>query len=263
MTGPTPETEASRSSVSRQAEEPRMASSISVSTLTSSFSSALTSRVMLFLRCREIARFSRRRRKMRDHGSIDRIGLGALSERFRKGANLRRIHDNDRKAGAAKRRGGNGLEATGGLQRHDGGRGWRKPHGQPCQPRTVALHRERLTTRMNGNVQTILRNVNANSDDIHGHPSLPNRASHFAAQATVRVQWTDGRGTSLTHGLQRPWGLRTPVRHRICNNSRLADFRLTRGSGPSIERNPSPGSHLAMRRSRSFASAFFPRTAAI
>jgi hypothetical protein len=30
-----------------------------------------------------------------------------------------------------------------------------------------------------------------------------------------------------------------------------------RGSGLSMDRNPSPGSHLAMRRSRSFASAFF------
>src|ERR1700732_2500348 len=35
-----------------------------------------------------------------------------------------------------------------------------------------------------------------------------------------------------------------------------------RGHGLSIERNPSPGSHLTMRHSRSLASAFFTRTAA-
>src|SRR5260370_23640589 len=35
-----------------------------------------------------------------------------------------------------------------------------------------------------------------------------------------------------------------------------------RGYGLSIVRDPSPGSHLAMRHSRSFASAFFSRTAA-
>ena len=32
-----------------------------------------------------------------------------------------------------------------------------------------------------------------------------------------------------------------------------------RGSGLSMERNPSPGSHLSMRRSRSFASTFFSK----
>ena len=35
-----------------------------------------------------------------------------------------------------------------------------------------------------------------------------------------------------------------------------------RGYGLSIALDPSPGSHLTMRRSRSFASAFFPGTAA-
>src|SRR6185503_9137740 len=110
-----------------------------------------------------------------------------------------------------------------------------QPSGQLLQPRTVAFYDERLTTGMNCNVKTVLRYVDTNRDDIHGHPSLPNRASHFAAQATVRVQWTNGRGTSLTHGLQRPGGLRAPVRHRNVYNSRPAALRLTSGLHPRVQ----------------------------
>jgi hypothetical protein len=58
ITGPMLGTEESRSSFSRQAGEPRTASSISLSTLESSRSSAFTSLPMLFL-MRELARFSR------------------------------------------------------------------------------------------------------------------------------------------------------------------------------------------------------------
>jgi len=58
ITGPMLGTEESRSSFSRQAGEPRTASSISLSTLESSCSSAFTSLPMLFM-MRELARFSR------------------------------------------------------------------------------------------------------------------------------------------------------------------------------------------------------------
>ena len=118
MTGPTLGTETSRSSLSHQAGEPRTASSISLSTLASSFSSALTSRAMLFFNaagsCASHAgvrpRSSRRSAdgvrpdrpaaaklrpagrapaacrfgEMRDHGGVDRIGLGALPDRLAK-----------------------------------------------------------------------------------------------------------------------------------------------------------------------------------
>ena len=59
MVGPTPGAEARRFSLSRQAGEPRTASSISSSTLASSFSSALSSRVRLLRRCGIVMRFSR------------------------------------------------------------------------------------------------------------------------------------------------------------------------------------------------------------
>ena len=56
---PTPGTEASRSSFSRQAGEPRTASSMSVSRLESSFCSAASRRAMLFCRRFSIRRFWR------------------------------------------------------------------------------------------------------------------------------------------------------------------------------------------------------------
>jgi hypothetical protein len=57
--GPTPGTEASKSSFSRQAGEPRTASSMSVSRLESSFCSAASRRAMLFCRRFSIRRFCR------------------------------------------------------------------------------------------------------------------------------------------------------------------------------------------------------------
>src|SRR4029077_20612104 len=181
------------------------------------------------------------RGKASDHRSVDRIGFGTPSQRLGKGADLRRIDNGDRKPRAPNRCSSNGLEPTRGLQHHNRGRKLLRPGNQLLQSRAVAFHHKRLAVRINSNVQTVLRYVDTNCDDIHGDPSLPNRASHFAAQATVRVRWTDGRGTCLTHGLQRPWGLRTPVRHRTVYNTRRTDFRLTRGYGLSIEHSPSPG----------------------
>jgi hypothetical protein len=59
MTGPTPGTEVSNSSLARQAGEPFTASSISASRLASSFSRALMSRAILFLRRGAVSRCSR------------------------------------------------------------------------------------------------------------------------------------------------------------------------------------------------------------
>jgi hypothetical protein len=51
-------------------------------------------------------------------------------------------------------------------------------------------------------VEAVLRKVDTNNDPIRADPSLPKRASRFAAPATVRVQWIDGRGPTLSHDLQ-------------------------------------------------------------
>jgi hypothetical protein len=168
--------------------------------------------------------------KVGNHGGVDRVGLGTLPKRLGKGADLGRIDDGDRKPGAADRCSGNGLKPARRFQRHNRGAKLLQSGNQLLQPCAITFHRERLATRINSNVETVLGYVDSNCDDVHGDPSLPNRASRFAAQATVRVRWTDGRGTSLIRGLQRPRGLRTPIRHRTVYNTRQADFRLTRGS---------------------------------
>jgi hypothetical protein len=54
------------------------------------------------------------------------------------------------------------------------------------------------------------------------------------------------------------------MNHRCLNNRGEPPLPLwervgVRGYGLSMEQNPSPGSHLSMRRSRSFASAFFSK----
>src|SRR5471032_1685675 len=71
------------------------------------------------------------------------------------------------------------------------------------------------------NVPTILRDIDTNIC-VHHHPSLRNRASLQAAQATIRVRWNNGRSTLLPYGLFRPGGLRSSAR---CRGSILADPR--------------------------------------
>src|SRR6185503_4626189 len=65
------------------------------------------------------------------------------------------------------------------------------------------------------------------NDGVHLIPSLRNRASQ-AAQATVRVQWNDGRGAALRSGPRGPRMRRSPARHRIGQSSRCRSIRLTR-----------------------------------
>jgi hypothetical protein len=133
MVGPTPGTEAMRSSFSRQVGEPRTASSMSVSRLESSFCSAASRRAMLFCR-----RFSVRGllplalgddhlddlsassdkigqkpglfgrasawcpvwlQEMGGHHRVDRLGLGPFSEPLAKARTSCRIdHDDSRPA---------------------------------------------------------------------------------------------------------------------------------------------------------------------
>ena len=73
----------------------------------------------------------------------------------------------------------------------------------------AALGRFRLES-----VEPILRYVDPDDDSVHPVPSLPNRASLAAAQATVRVRWNDGPRPLLTHGLLCPRGFRSPAHHR-------------------------------------------------
>jgi len=82
--------------------------------------------------------------------------------------------------------------------------------------------RKPLAVRTHMQIQLILRHINADKDRIHLHPPLRNRA-YYAALATVRVRWNDGRGSPLRSGLQSPWMKRSPVRHRISHCSRCSD----------------------------------------
>src|SRR5262249_50338045 len=99
---------------------------------------------------------------------------------------------------------------------------------QLFQTGRIALNRKHLSTRANSDVEAVFRYVDTNGDVFHGDPSLPNRASRFAAPATVRVRWIDRRGATLSHGLQGPRAHRPPARHRGSHTRRVAANRLTR-----------------------------------
>jgi hypothetical protein len=137
-----------------------------------------------------------------DDRSIDRIGLGALSERPGEGSNLRRIDHHNRKSSRRQGRRCDGLKAAGRLQRDNLRRDLPQSCGQTLQSSRIALDYKRFSTRTNSDIETILRHVDPDSDHVHSDPSLPNRASRSAAPATVRVRWNDERGAKLTHGLQ-------------------------------------------------------------
>ena len=67
-----------------------------------------------------------------------------------------------------------------------------KPGDEGVEPLGVPCDHERLAGRAHRHVQPVLRYVNTNHDGVHPVPSLRKRAS-LAAQATVRVRWNDGR----------------------------------------------------------------------
>jgi len=160
--------------------------------------------------------------EMGDDGSIDRVGLGTLSDRLGEGADLRRIdhHNGEPRSSQCGRH--HSLKAAAGLQRHQV-RGKRsQPKRQLFQSGWITLDRKHFSTRTHGDVEAVLRNVDTNGDAVHGDPSLPNRASRFAAPATVRVQWNDGRSAMLSHGLQGPRARRAPASHRDTQLTRVA-----------------------------------------
>jgi hypothetical protein len=151
-------------------------------------------------------------------GSVFARCPSALGE----GPYLRRVHDGDRQLGARQGRGDDGLEATGRFERDELRPECPQSVDQGFEARAVTLDRECFSARKNGNVEPIFRDVDTDDDHVHGDPSLPNRASFRAAQATVRVRWNDGRGTELSHGLRRPQGWRPPARHRNSDFIRVA-----------------------------------------
>src|SRR5262245_2552221 len=170
-----------------------------------------------------------RLREVGDRGGINRIGLGTLSDRFRKGPDLGRINDNNRKSGSGQGCRRNGLEASSGLQRDNLRCKLSQPDYQLLQSGRVTFNRKRLSARTHSDIETVFRYVDTNNGGaFHGDPSLPNRASRFAAPATVRVRWIDRRGATLSHGLQGPRAHRAPARHRGPHTMRVAQTRVTR-----------------------------------
>ena len=105
-----------------------------------------------------------------------------------------------------------------------------QPLDQAIQTGCVAATAKPSPPGRTCNVQAVFRDVDADNDDVHRDPSLPNRA-RFAAQATVRVRWNGERGAELTCGLARPRGYRAPARHRDPDLMRVAAMRVTRGFG--------------------------------
>src|SRR5689334_18900472 len=168
--------------------------------------------------------------KVGDRGSINRISLGTLSNRLRESPDLGRVDDHNGKAGGGQGCRRNGLEASGGFQRDNTRFKLSQPDRQLFQSGGIALNRKHLPTRTHSDIEAVFRDVDTNDDAFHGDPSLPNRASRFAAPATVRARWNDRRGATLSHGLQGPRAHRTPARHRDPHTMRVATRGVTRGT---------------------------------
>src|SRR5215831_3971492 len=236
IAGPTEGTEDSRSSFSRQAGEPRTASSMSLSTLESSRSSAEIGPVLtLPLRADHVDDLTTagdeigellgglvRQRpwydtrclaKVSDHGGIDRVGLGALADGLGEGADLPRVGDRNRQAGPGEGCSYNGLQAAGDLEHDEVGLQDLETRSEVVEPGTRARDSKIFTTWTHGNIEAVLRYIDTNGDLLHGDPSLSKRA-RGAAPATVRVRWNGGRGAKLSNGLRGPKVRRTPARHR-------------------------------------------------
>jgi hypothetical protein len=143
-----------------------------------------------------------------DRLGIERVGLGQPPERAGEVADLARVDHRQRQSRSGERRGHHRLEAAGGFQHHERRRQRRQALDQAFQAFAVARDGEGLTRRQHMNIQTILRHVDADIYLFHD-PSLQMR-SRTADQATVRVLWNDGRGASLTHGLQDQGGIGLP-----------------------------------------------------
>jgi hypothetical protein len=160
--------------------------------------------------------------KAGDDKGIDGIALGPLADRLREVPHLRRIHHRQRQPGSSNCRRHDRLKATGRLYGDQRRRERPQPLDQLFQTLAVPCNPEGFSARQRMNVQPVLRNVNANKDRVHLHPSLRNRA-RVAAPATVRVRWNGGRSPALRNGLFGPRMTRSPVRHRTGQSNRFGD----------------------------------------
>jgi len=172
-----------------------------------------------------------------DHGGVDRIGLGSLAQSLSEGAHLSRIDHDNRQTRTTQARGHHRLKPASRLHRHRVNAKRRDSGNQRINAVGVPRDGKRLTSRVNMHIQSVLRDVDADNDGFHLHPSLHNRASLPAAQATVRVRWNDERRASLPTGFQCPRGLRSSARHRIGNLIRSGTKRVTRGPRSSRQDN--------------------------
>src|SRR5713226_7643153 len=187
--------------------------------------------------------------KVRDHGGIDRIGLGTFAERLREGPYLSGIDHHHRQAGAGQASCDHRLETAGGLNRHQLDREWLQPFDQIVDPGARAADGKTLTARAYRHVQPVFRYIDANINRVHLIPSLRNRASR-AAQATVRVRWNGRRRPSLSHGLGVPQVARSLACHRTANLSRSGNVQVTRVTWSTW---PVPRSHDVPPSRNSFA----------
>ena len=129
-----------------------------------------------------------------DRLGVEAVGLGEPPGGAGEVADLARVDDGERQAGAGQRRGDGDFETAGGLQHHEGGRQGPQLRGQAVEAGAVARNGERLARRAEMHVEAVLRHVDAGEDRhlrrlIHD-PSLRMRARGLAAaaaQATVRV----------------------------------------------------------------------------
>src|SRR6202007_1206829 len=77
------------------------------------------------------------------------------------------------------------------------------------------------------NVQAVLGNVDTDNDGVHLFPSLSKRA-RWAALATVRVRWNDGRRPTLGYGIHSPRMTRYSARHPPRNSIGFGSRQVTR-----------------------------------
>src|SRR6476660_835832 len=105
-----------------------------------------------------------------DHLSIDLVGLGALTDGFGEGADLRRIGDRDRQAGPGEGRNDHGLEPAGGLEHDEVGLQHLETGYEFVQSGASTRDHETLTTRTHGNIEAVFRNVDTAYGLVHGDP---------------------------------------------------------------------------------------------
>src|SRR6266852_1570028 len=254
MVGPMPGTEASRSSFSAQAGDPLLQAGKSDMTCALAFCrdhlddlAPAGDKIGEQLCCR-VGQLPKPRfggfSKVRDHGGIDRIGLGTFAERLREGPYLSGIDHHHRQAGAGQASCDHRLETAGGLNRHQLDREWLQPFDQIVDPGARAADGKTLTARAYRHVQPVFRYIDANINRVHLIPSLRNRASR-AAQATVRVRWNGRRRPSLSHGLGVPQVARSLACHRTANLSRSGNVQVTRSDCEAIRVRGSHHVHLS------------------